>query len=71
MDDVLTELRLLAETADHIGSTVRRNIEAQRRETDALSQRLDDMNAEMVAQSNRIQALTAFVSKGGLSVADS
>ena len=70
MDDVLTELRLLAETADHIGSTVRRNIEAQRRETDALSERIDEIHAELVAQSNRVQALTAFVSKGGLSVAD-
>ena len=71
MDDVLTELRLLAETADHIGSTVRRNIEAQRRETDALSERIDEIHAELVAQSNRVQALTAFVSKGGLTVADS
>ena len=70
MDDVLIELRLLAETADHIGSTVRRNIEAQRRETDALSRRIDEIHAELVAQSNRVQALTAFVSKGGLSVAD-
>ena len=71
MDDVLTELRLLMETADSIGGTVRRSIENQKRETAALSQRIDDLNSELIAQSNRIQALTSFVSGGGLTVADS
>ena len=64
MDDVLTELRLLMETADSIGGTVRRSIEAQRRDTEALSQRIDDLNSELIAQSNRIQALTNAYSVG-------